>query len=229
MNDISNTRAKELHSGTYVEQYERKPISRVARLVPKMRLTPDTELADFACGNAMLLGEVHDKVHRYTGVDFSEEFIAAAKRRAQALGAGNCEFHCTDIISFCEANRGRFDVAAALDFTEHVRDAELIPILKGIRGSLKLGGLLYLHTPNLDFFMERMRDSGVILTQRPEHVAVRDAEQNIDVLLRAGFPRENIRVWLSPHYNLLRALDPLRHLPVVGKHFEARIFMECRC
>lgn len=228
MNDISDTRAKRLHSGAYVEQYERKPISRVSRLVPKMRLTSHTELADFACGNAMLLGEVHEKIHRYVGVDFSEEFIAAAEHRARTLRAGNCEFHCADIVSFCEANRGRFDVATALDFTEHVRDAELIPILKGIRRSLKPGGLLYLHTPNLDFFLERMRDSNVILRQRPEHVAVRNMEQNIDVLVDAGFMRECIRTYLIPHYNILRILDPFKHLPVIGKYFEARIFMECR-
>ena len=228
MSELPSTRAKELHSGEYVQQYEHKPISRISRLVPRMQLDPGTRLADYACGNAMLLGEVHDRIQSYTGVDFSEDFIAAAERRARALGATNCEFHCADIVAFCQEHVGEFDVAAAMDFSEHVEDGELIPILAAIRSSLRPGGLLYLHTPNLDFFMERMRDSGVLLRQRPEHVAVRDVAGNVEVLVRAGFPREGIRVSLIPHYNILRVVDPLRHLPLVGKYFEARIFIECR-
>lgn len=228
MSDTSDARSKQLHSGDYVRQYERKPISRISRLVPGMALTPTTRLVDYACGNAMLLGEVHDKVQHYVGVDFSEDFIAAAQRRAEALGATNSEFHCQDIVAFGEAHPGRFDVATALDFSEHVEDDAFVPILVAIRKSLKPGGRLYLHTPNLDFFMERMRDSGVLLKQRPEHVAVRDVAQNVDVLARAGFDRSRIKATLIPHYNVLRVLDPLRHLPVLGRYFEARIFIECR-
>lgn len=228
MSERSNARSKELHSGEYVEQYERKPVSRIARLVPAMNLTPDTELADYACGNAMLLGEVHNRVRHYVGIDFSQDFIAAATRKAQAIGANNCEFHCEDIVSFGNSHQDRFDVATALDFTEHVADDDLIPILASIRCSLKPDGRLYLHTPNLDFFMERMRDSGFILKQRPEHIAVRSVEQNVDVLVHAGFSRDDITVKLIAHYNILRLIDPLKHLPLLGKYFEARIFIECR-
>lgn len=228
MNDSDDDRSKALHSGDYVLRYERKPITRISRLVPSMLLAPDTRLVDYACGNAMLLGEVHEIIRHYVGVDFSADFIAASQRRAQRIGATNCEFHCADIVEFADAHPGEFDVATALDFSEHVRDADLIPILDSIRRSLKPGGRLYLHTPNLDFFMERMRDSGFILRQRPEHVAVRDGPGNVRILMEAGFREEDIRVSLIPHYNILKLVDPLRRLPLVGKYFEARIFIECR-
>ena len=170
---------------------------------------------------------MHNKIARYTGVDFSEDFIAAANNRAQRLGAGNCEFHCEDIIEFCSRHQEEFDVATALDFSEHINDDDFISIFSSIRSSLKPGGRLYMHTPNLNFILERMRDSGIILRQRPEHIAVRDTKQNIDLLERSGFQSERISSRFIRHYNILGLIHPLRHLPVVGRYFEARIFIEC--
>lgn len=219
--------SKELHSGQYVEMYESKPISRIANLVPLMRLDCSTHLVDLACGNAMLLGEVHDRIARYAGVDFSDDFIVAARRRAQKLGITNCEFHCQGIVEFCSSHPQEFDVATAFDFSEHILDEDFITIFSAIRASLKPGGRLYLHTPNLEFFLERMRDSNFLLRQRPEHIAVRDTAHNIALLECSGFAAANICSRFIRHYNILGMLHPLRHLPWLGKYFEARIFIEC--
>lgn len=220
--------SKDLHSGEYVEMYESKPISRIARLVDLMRLDErNTRLVDLACGNAMLLGVIHGKVLRYTGVDFSEDFIAAARNRASRLGIKNCEFHCEDIAQFCARKTREFDVATAFDFSEHINDEAFVEIFAAVHGSLKPGGRLYLHTPNLDFFTERMRNAGFILRQRPEHIAVRDTSRNIALLQRAGFAAIKIHPRLIAHYNILKIVHPLRHFPWLGKYFEARIFIEC--
>lgn len=220
--------SKDLHSGDYVEMYESKPISRISRLVELMQLDKrTTRLVDLACGNAMLLGVVHDKVAHYTGVDFSDDFIAAARNRATRMGTANCEFHCEDIIRFCTSHPGEFDVATAFDFSEHINDDDFVGIFSSVHESLKPGGRLYLHTPNLDFFMERMRDSNFILRQRAEHIAVRDTAQNISLLQRAGFSAANIRSQFIAHYNILKVVHPLSRLPWLGKYFEARIFIEC--
>ena len=220
--------SKDLHSGDYVEKYESKPISRISRLAEMMRLDRrTTRLVDLACGNAMLLDVVHDKVASYTGVDFSEDFIAAAHKRAARLGIVNCEFHCGDIVRFCASHPEEFDVATAFDFSEHIYDDDFVSIFSAVHASLKPGGRLYLHTPNLDFFMERMRDSSFILHQRPEHIAVRNISQNIALLHRAGFAPTGIRSQFIAHYNILKLLHPLRRLPWLGKYFEARIFIEC--
>ena len=220
--------SKELHSGDYVTMYEKKPISRVANLVPRMKLDPETtHLADFACGNAMLLEQVDKKVLNYVGIDFSQEFVEAARRRAQRLGSQNSQFYCSDIVDFCAARPDTFDVATALDFSEHVNDEEFVAIFSAIRSSMKPGGSLYLHTPNLDFFLEKMRDSGLLLRQRPEHIGVRNAQQHMHLLGRAGFDPSRIRIHFIPHYNVLRFVHPFRHLPGLGKFFEARLFIEC--
>jgi 2-polyprenyl-6-hydroxyphenyl methylase/3-demethylubiquinone-9 3-methyltransferase len=224
MNDLETSRR--LHSGAYVDQYERKPVSRLQRLVPMLGLQGHEELADFACGNAMLLPLVHDRVRSYVGVDFSPDFIRAAHRRAAAHAVTNCSFHCEDIVEFCARNPQRFDVATAFDFSEHVRDDDFVRIFSAIRASLKSGGRLWLHTPNLDFFLERMKEAG-ILRQFPEHVAVRTAAAHHALLVRCGFASDRIRSTAIAHYNVLRAVHPLRHVPIVGRYFAARLVIEC--
>lgn len=218
--------SKALHSGAYVDMYEKKPLSRLERLLPLMDLGPNDVLADFACGNAMLWEIVHGKVAEYHGVDFSEDFIAAAGRRKARLATPGCSLYCADIVAFCAANAGRFDVATALDFSEHINDAEFETIFSAIHGALKPGGRLFLHTPNLSFFLERLKDWGVV-PQFPEHVAVRTAKANLELLRRCGFHADQTSVRMIPHYNVLKALHPLRRLPLVGPVFEARQFIRC--
>jgi 2-polyprenyl-3-methyl-5-hydroxy-6-metoxy-1,4-benzoquinol methylase len=216
-----------MHSGDYVGDYERKPLSRLARLVPRMSFDPDGDLADFACGNAMLLPLVHDRVKHYHGVDFSEDFIRAAERRARQNGIENCSFHCSDIVDFCRDNPGRFSVATAMDFSEHIDDEDFVRIFSAIRASLRVGGRLYVHTPNLTFVLELLKQRG-ILPQFPQHIAVRDAAHNARLLEQCGFRSENLTVHEIPHYNVMRVVHPLRLIPGVGKLFVARLFIECR-
>lgn len=218
---------KQLHSGAYVEMYEKKPTSRIERLIPFLNLAGTEELADFACGNAMLLPLIHNHVAHYYGVDFSEDFIKAAKRRAAKYSIENCSFYCEDIVTFCDTHTGRFDIATAFDFSEHVDDDDFVRIFRAIRRSLKNGGRLFLHTPNLDFFIERLKNKGV-MKQFPEHIAVRTVDENVTLLERSGFTRTGITVNGIAHYESLRFLHPLRHLPIVGRMFVARLFIECR-
>lgn len=218
--------SKRLHSGAYVEKYEHKPISRIERLVPLLHLRGDEVLADFACGNAMLLPLIKDQVSSYYGIDFSEDFIRAANRRAESLSIRNCHFYHQDIIEFCAQHPSEFDVATAFDFSEHINDADFITIFSAIRDSLKPGGRLLLHTPNLDFFLERLKAKG-ILPQFPEHIAVRTIHSNFELLRRCGFEANRIRVRGIAHYNVLRILHPLRHLPLIGKWLLARLAIEC--
>ena len=224
---IDREESVRLHSGEYVESYERKPISRIARLVPRMALQPEEELVDFACGNAMLLPLVHDRIRHYHGVDFSQDFIDAAQRRAAKHGILNCSFHCQDIVEFCKERPNHFDVATALDFSEHIDDADFVSVFSSIYESLRDGGRLYLHTPNLAFFLELLKERGVI-PQFPQHIAVRDATHNLRLLEQCGFRAGNLKSHDLAHYNSMRFVHPLRHLPLVGRHFVARLFIECR-
>ena len=61
-------------------------------------------------------------------------------------------------LRFRNKNIRKFDLGFAMDFSEHVYDKQWIEILKSIRKSMKPDGKLYLHTPNFDFFLEKMKD-----------------------------------------------------------------------
>lgn len=215
---------KALHGEDYVARFEREQsLERLRRVLAQLPLPSGAAVADFACGNGMLMELLWGRVASYAGVDFSEAFIRVAEERQRSLGAGNVRFACQDIRQFCAENQGRFDVAFAMDFSEHVYDPEWLEILTAIRGSLKPGGCLYLHTPNGDFFVERMKARNFILRQFPEHVAVRNTEANVRLLEQAGFSQVSVR--RLAHYNILRLLHGLSALPGVGRYFEARLLI----
>ncbi len=214
-----------LHSGEYVERYNKKPIDRVAALAHRMSIGDSDSVADFACGNGMLQEVLGRRQGLYHGIDFSREFIASAQKRAADTGMDNYEYFCQDIVSFCQEHRGQYTVATTLDFSEHIDDATFIKIYSAIRNSLHPGGTLYIHTPNLDFFLEILKQHGVV-KQFPEHIAVRNETSMITLLQACGFARQKISVEKIPHYNILKLLHPLRHLPGIGKYFCARLWFK---
>lgn len=214
--------AIELHSGEYVKRFAESPIERVRRLVNAMELTAESKVVDYGCGLGMLL-QCLPRYGSYTGVDFSADFIEMA--RTLAKDAPNADFHCTDIVSFCEQNPSEFDVAATLDFSEHIDDETFLKLYSAIGRSLAPDGKLYLHTPNLNFAIERLKDVG-ILKQFPEHIAVRSAKQLVKLLSQCGF--SYVSVARIAHYNVLKHLHPLSHLPGVGDFFAARLWIEAK-
>ncbi len=215
---------KALHGAAYVEAFARVSPARIRRLLPRMRLAPGDRVVDFACGDGLLMEQVAPRVRSYVGVDFSAPFIAAANRRRVRLGIENAEFVCAEIGDFCARHAASFDAAFAMDFSEHVYDPDWLRILGHIHASLRPGGRFYLHTPNAEFFVERMKQRGFILRQFPEHVAVRSPRENRALLEQAGF--RVVRLQLLAHYNALRWLHPLSFLPLLGPLFKARIFIE---
>lgn len=213
-----------LHGADYVERFDGHDPRRMARLIPELPVTPETHVCDFGCGNALALEHLHGQIASYTGVDFSPEFCAKARQRVARLGARTAEILCGDLVAFCEANPERFDLALAFDFSEHVYDEDWLVFLRAMHASLKPGGKLVIHTPNLGFFVERMKDRDFILKQFPEHIAVRDMRQNVDLLQEAGF--KVARQAYLPHYNVLRFLHPLSKLPFLGGPLRARLLIE---
>lgn len=111
------------------------------------------------------------------------------------------------------------------DLTEHIDNAMAISIYSAMRSALRLGGKFNLHMPSLDLFMERAKDIG-LLKQFPEHIAVSNGEGTTGVLIKAGFDVNKIKVETIAHYNILKIVHPLGKLPLVGKYFQARLWIE---
>jgi SAM-dependent methyltransferase len=223
---LSDEELLAIYDERYVDQYDPHAVQRMRRLLPFIELSGREVVADFGCGNGVLLEVVGPRVREYVGVDFSEAFLRAAERRRVALGIRNGAFHRADIVAFCADHPNQFDAAFALDFSEHIYDDQFLRVFSAIQSALKPGAALYLHTPNAEYFMERLKDWGV-LAQVEGHVAVRDARQHQALLARCGFSRVEIR-YLAHYLPLAARFHALGALPLVGRYLRARLFLTCR-
>ena len=223
---LSDDELRAIYDQRYVDRYDPHAVERIQRMLPYFELSGHEIVADFGCGNGVLLELISPRVHQYVGVDFSEAFVRAAERRRDSRGISNGTFHCGDISEFCAQHPNRFDAGFALDFSEHVYDDDFVRIGHAIHGTLKPGASFYLHTPNGEYFMERLRERGV-LAQIEGHVAVRDASRYKALLAACGFTEVRVR-YLAHYLRLAAALHGLGALPVIGRYFRARLFVTCR-
>jgi len=220
---------RELHGiydQQYVDGYDPDAVQRIRRMLPLFALSGHEVVGDFGCGNGVLLELISPRVREYVGLDFSEAFVRAAERRRDARGIPNGTFHCVDIAAFCADHPNWFDAGFALDFSEHLYDDQFLHIFRAIHGALKPGALLYLHTPNAEYFMERIKELG-LLRQVEGHVGVRDARSHLALLAQCGFTNVDVR-YLAHYLYLPAALHRLGALPLVGRSFRARLFLTCR-
>jgi 2-polyprenyl-3-methyl-5-hydroxy-6-metoxy-1,4-benzoquinol methylase len=225
-NQLTEDELRAIYDQGYVDEYDPHAVQRIGRLVPLFGLSGTERVADFGCGNGTLLELVSDRVAQYHGVDFSDAFVHEARRRQAARGFRHATYHCGDIVAFCADHPEQFDVAFAIDFIEHIYDDQLLRIGAAIRGALKPGGVCYVHTPNGEYFMERFRRWG-ILHQIEGHVGVRDAAQYERLLADCGFSEVRVQ-YLSHYLRVAGTLHGLGALPIIGRHFRARLFLTCR-
>ena len=82
-------------------------------------------ILDVGCGSGIYAVELAERGARVVGVDFSEEMISLAKKRAQAADvADRCEFLCNDFSLF-PAER-KFDASFAMGVFDYARDPGLL-------------------------------------------------------------------------------------------------------
>lgn len=223
MNPVSRSDRQQLHGDEYVERFDTtRQKTRVKRLLGRVQLPPEATILDVGCGTGLLAQLLVGHYARYIGVDFSHAMIETARNRALASGLAGSEYVCGDALDVMASHPTSFDAIFLLDISEHVPDSEWQTIINATHSALKSGGRVYLHTPNLEFFVEQLKHRGW-MQQFPEHIAVRNAEANCHFFNNAGFARvEHQRL---AHYNILRALHPLSRTPMLGKYFAARLWI----
>jgi SAM-dependent methyltransferase len=223
-NRLSEEELRAIYDQSYVDQYDPHAVKRMRRMQPFFELSGHEIVADFGCGNGVLLELIGPRVREYVGVDFSDAFVRAAERRRDARGIQNGTFHCADIVAFCAQHPDQFDAGFALDFSEHIYDDQFVRIFSAIHGALRPGATLYLHTPNREYFVERLRER---LSPVEGHVAVRDARSHQVLLAQCGFADVHVR-YLAHYLSAASAFHGLGALPLVGRYFRARLFLTCR-
>ena len=213
------------------EYYLQLPVDsgRIKTLLRHFDLRPHDTVCEIGCAAGHFLAEIAGDIESGIGLDTAEAAIAAANRRKAEDGLENIEFLQIAAQDFAaiEANVGQFDYVLLMDVTEHIDDAIMAEVLIAARQLLKDNGRLVIHTPNLGYWLERLKDRGVI-TQFRGHIAVRNEAQYLQLLENAGFLGSNA-IGL-PHYRQpLRLVDLLlMRIPVLGNLFRARLFIVAR-
>ena len=82
-----------LHDQRYMDRLlAKESYSRIGQLLKLIELKRDLTVADFACGNGVMLEVLHEKVGKYFGIDFSPSAIKNAELRKKKNGCNQCPF-----------------------------------------------------------------------------------------------------------------------------------------
>lgn len=126
-------------------QYVRQTIAQhFKRDVSKRACLSGLAYADIGCGGGLMAEPMARMGAHVTAIDASAEAVAAAQEHAAAFGL-KINYKLSSVEELAATGR-KFDVVAALEIVEHVRDVPVF--LTALRALLKPGGLLLLSTLN---------------------------------------------------------------------------------
>ena len=221
---LSKEQIRDMYGSEYADRFQHEQSDdRIENVLKHVNINHNDVIGDFGCGNAMLLKVLKQEFNAYYGVDFSEQQIEFA--RLNSTDRDNAQFIIGDIEEFCASKSNFFDKAFALDFTEHMYDEDLVSIFKAIYASLKINGTLIIHTPNAEYFLEIFKEKG-IMNQIEGHIGVRSAKEYTQLFNAIGFTTIEVK-YLTHYKKLLGAFHFLRHVPIIGRFFDARLLIIC--
>lgn len=199
---------------------------RIRTLTERIAFRKSDVVCEIGCAAGHFLAEISPHIASGVGLDTSAAAIAAARSISDRGQLDNLRYEQISAQEFAaaDANRARFDYVLLLDVTEHVDDNGTLEIFTAAKRLLKPGGQLIIHTPNLTYWLEMLKDRGVIKQLRG-HIAVRDEAHYLGLLDTAGL--HVLKVVGLPHYRQpMRAVDSLlMHLPILGRLFRSRLFI----
>lgn len=184
------------------------------------------KVCEIGCAAGHFLAAIAPDIGSGIGIDTAAAAIRAAQRIRDESGHAHISFEQVSAQDFVR-QQGRvasFDYVLLLDVTEHINDQVLADVLRAAHQLLKPGGQLVVHTPNLAYWLETLKDKG-ILRQLDGHIAVRNEKHYRELLRQAGF--DQLRIEGLAHYRQpLRLVDSvLLGIPYVGRVFRSRLFI----
>lgn len=153
-------------------------------------------LLDVGCGTGDLVSVAARRGVAATGVDFAEEMIEIAQRKAQAEGVSNAYFTCASIFEF-DLEEAAYDVIAANGFIEYISHQELNQLLALSHKALSHEGSLVMGSRNRLFNLFSLNDytiaevdSGYVAQLLAEAVALASAAPLAALLDIEPVPRQ---------------------------------------
>jgi 2-polyprenyl-6-hydroxyphenyl methylase/3-demethylubiquinone-9 3-methyltransferase len=199
---------------------------RIEMLLRHFNLTANDTVCEIGCAAGHFLAEIAGSIHSGIGIDTAEAAISAANKRRDENGLDNIRFQQVAAQDFAsdDQNVEQFSYVLLMDVTEHIDDQILAEVLLAASKLLKPDGRLIIHTPNLSYWLERLKDRGIV-KQIYGHIAVRNRSQYLQALSNAGF-EQNAAIGLAHYRQPLRTVDlVLKWIPWIGRLFQARLFI----
>ena len=199
---------------------------RIGTLMALLKFGDQDSVCEIGCASGDFLAAIAPRIQYGIGLDIAEPAIRAANTLKRKKGLANIEFEEVSAGDFVlrDGNAARFDYVLLLDVTEHIDDVTVAEVLQAAKRLIKPGGLLVIHTPNLTYWLEQLKDKGIIKQLRG-HIAVRNEQQYRALIHEAGFGEP--RVLGLPHYRQpLRFIDQLlSRMPLLGRLFRSRLYI----
>ena len=160
------------------------------------------EILEIACNKGYLLAALHSlEFKKLFGVDLSPLDVAKAKQIVPAA-----EISYADAFAYLGENVEKFDVIILKAVLEHIQKDRVIPLLEGIKSSLKPAGMVIIDVPNMDWLFA-------------QH------ERYMDFTHEVGFTRESLA-------QVMRQVFSEVHLekgkPVMGAGIKSRVELQLR-
>ena len=219
-------------SDTYDEDYYLSlPVEsgRIAAITRLLDLQGNEIVCEIGCAAGHFLAAIADRIGHGTGIDTAVAAIRAATRISEKHDLQNIDFVEISAEEYAAApeRHNQCHYVFLMDVTEHIDDAVMLEVLGASRHLLRHDGQLVIHTPNLDYWLERLKSKNIV-PQLEGHIAVRNRTQYLRLLEQAGF--ELVRHESLPHYRQpLRLVDSiLLYIPLVGRLFASRLFLVAR-
>lgn len=160
------------------------------------------EILEIACNKGYLLAALHSlEFKKLFGIDLSPLDVEKAK---QIVPSAHISY--ADAFDYLEANVGKFDVIILKAVLEHMRKDQVIPLLDGIKSSLRPAGMVIIDVPNMDWLMA-------------QH------ERYMDFTHEVGFTRESLAQVMRQVFS---SVYIEKGKPVMGSGIKSRIERQLR-
>lgn len=211
---------EQLHRGHWFRDNRRKHEMRWQAVLRMMRPASTDVVLDLGCAAGEHAVRIAPLVRQVTGIDSSPAAIALARERAD--GVPNATFVEADATALRNVADTTVDKIMAIDFVEHIPDADLSRMLDASWRVLRSAGRVAIYTPCRTHYIERMKAHGVILQQIPGHIAVRTPKHCERLFAQRHWIIAD-RFFLPSTYPLFGLLDRLlAPLPGIGGLFRFR-------
>jgi 2-polyprenyl-3-methyl-5-hydroxy-6-metoxy-1,4-benzoquinol methylase len=220
MTDMSDTYDEDYYLSLPAES------GRIAAITRLLEFQGNELVCEIGCAAGHFLTAIADHIAHGTGIDTADAAISAANQLKEKHDLQNVDFVRISAREYAAApeHHNQYHYVFLMDVTEHIEDEIMSAVLGASRQLLRDGGLLVIHTPNLDYWLERLKSRNIV-PQLEGHIAVRNQSQYVQLLDKAGF--EVVRHRNLAHYRQpLRLVDSiLLHIPLVGRLFASRLFL----